>query len=89
MKTLILIDEKDNVATVLVDLAEGSEIKIENYNIILKENIPFGHKVALKDIEVNEKVFKYGEPIGSAIKTIQAGSWVHEHNFESIRGLGR
>jgi len=42
--------------------------------------IPAGHKVSLVRIPVGAPIRKYGQPIGVAIREIQAGSHVHGHN---------
>ncbi len=63
----VIINEKDNVGITL----EG------------KENIPAGHKFALRDIQVKEYVIKYGEIIGRASQDIRKGEWVHTHNVKS------
>lgn len=51
--------------------------------IMTKENISRGHKVALRDIAANEAVVKYGVRIGHATKPIARGAWVHLHNLAS------
>jgi len=88
----ILIDKKDNVATALGDLEESKtiEVGIEDHtlNIVLSQNIPFGHKFSLKDIKQGEAVIKYGETIGLAMKQIRQGEHVHVHNVESQKGRG-
>ena len=88
----ILIDKKDNVATALRDLEESKtiEVGIEDHtlNIVLSQNIPFGHKFSLKGIEQGEAVIKYGETIGLATKQIRQGEHVHVHNVESQKGRG-
>jgi altronate dehydratase small subunit len=91
-KKAILIDKKDNVATALGELAKGDsvEVGIEDYtmNTKLLQDIPFGHKFALKDIGQGEAVTKYGEAIGLATKQIRQGEHVHVHNVESQKGRG-
>lgn len=88
----IIIDKKDNVATALSRLEEGDSIQvgIEDYglDIVLSQNIPFGHKFALKDIRQGEAVIKYGEVIGLATKQIRQGEHAHVHNVESLKGRG-
>ena len=39
-------------------------------NIISKDHIPFGHKIALSKINKNDYVYKYGQIIGVASKDI-------------------
>ena len=55
-------------------------------SLIVRENIPFGHKVALRRIAKDEPVIKYGEVIGKATADIGEGEWVHVHNLVSLRG---
>ena len=59
--------------------------KKDNVGICLEqtENIPVGHKYALKDIKKGEFVIKYGEVIGRATTDIKAGEWVHTNNLKS------
>lgn len=92
MKKALLIDENDNVATAIDDLEPEEEISIKTESgeikkkIESKEKIPFGHKIALKTIERDEKIKKYGKNIGEAIEKINAGEHVHIHNVEELRG---
>jgi hypothetical protein len=91
MKKAIQVDEKDNVATTtsIVGAGETVEVLNPNGNILLKTNsvekIIFGHKIALKDFDVYDKIIKYGEVIGIASKKIMLGEWVHTHNVNSAR----
>lgn len=91
-KKAILIDKKDNVATALCELKKGDSIDvgIEGYTLttVLSQDIPFGHKYALKDIGQGEAVVKYGEAIGLATQAIRQGKHVHIHNVESQKGRG-
>ncbi|MFP3897329.1 MAG: UxaA family hydrolase [Anaerolineales bacterium] len=83
----ILLDVKDDVATALVDLDEGEEVNATlddvSVNTVLRDDIEFGHKYALRDIAEDEEVLKYGMPIGRATQDIKAGEWVHTHNCRS------
>ena len=86
------INPKDNVAVALEDLTVGSEVSVaigsRTAAVQLKQDIPFGHKLALKDIAKGEAVTKYGETIGKASTAIAAGEHVHIHNVEGTRGRG-
>ncbi len=79
MKKLYKINEKDNVSVALTKLKQGEEID----GIVLKNNIPFGHKVALSYIKKGENVIKYGYPIGSAKSDIKIGEHIHSHNLQT------
>jgi hypothetical protein len=74
----------DNVATVLDD-ASGiiRVVGAQPQEIQLLENIPRGHKVALKEIAAGAAVVKFGVRIGHATKPIARGAWVHLHNLAS------
>jgi altronate dehydratase small subunit len=85
----ILLDPADNVATALRDLSKGESVTVVlndvTYSVILREDIAFGHKYALRDIGEGQEILKYGLPIGKALKEIRAGEWVHVHNCRSER----
>ncbi|MBM4046398.1 MAG: hypothetical protein FJ279_14915 [Planctomycetes bacterium] len=88
----LIIHERDSVAVMLNDIkagevadaALGSEVR----PVTARQDIPFGHKIAIAPIRRGEKVIKYGEPIGLATQDIQPGEHVHLHNIESTRGRG-
>ncbi len=88
----IIIDEKDNVATLLCDGAKkGSTMQVQigekEVQVEMRDNVEFGHKIALHDIKKGEPIFKYGEIIGQAARDIAKGEHVHIHNVDSCRGL--
>jgi altronate dehydratase len=84
---VIIINQKDNVATALMELNAGAEVSVEFQGrvqkITLLSDIPMGHKIALKDMEEGEAVVKYGEPIGQSTAKITRGEHVHVHNIAS------
>jgi altronate dehydratase small subunit len=88
----ILIDKKDNVATALRRMGKGDSISVaiedRSVSVVLLQDIPFGHKFALTDIQQGDAMIKYGEVIGLATKPIRQGEHVHIHNVESQKGRG-
>jgi galactarate dehydratase len=46
--------------------------------LVLRDQIPQGHKVALVDLVEGAPVLRYNVVIGYAAKLLPAGSWVHE-----------
>jgi len=88
----ILLDKKDNVATALRQLEKGDSIPVvvedRSVSVILLQDISFGHKFALTDIQQGDAIIKYGEVIGLATKQIRQGEHVHIHNVESQKGRG-
>ena len=88
MNAVIVISERDNVATALEALDMGRELRLGARTLLVAEAIPRGHKVALCPIPAGEPVVKYGSPIGRASADIAAGTHVHTHNVASGRGRG-
>lgn len=83
MDKLIKINHCDNVAVCLESLAKGEKIVIEDLEIVVKEAIPAGHKIALVPLAEGEKVIKYGESIGHVTCPTEAGSHLHSHNVKT------
>jgi altronate dehydratase small subunit len=88
----IALDKRDNVATAVQDLDAGAEasVRLERdlLRVRLRENIPYGHKFAIRPIRPGEDILKYGQVIGRATADIQAGGHAHVQNIESLRGRG-
>jgi altronate dehydratase small subunit len=88
----IVMTEKDDVATALVDLEAGSlaraRLCMKVVDTRIRNPVPFGHKYAIRNIRRGEKVIKYGEVIGEALDDIGVGELVHVHNIVSQRGRG-
>ncbi len=85
----LIIKSTDSVAVVTEPLQAGRiatyKVKGEERSILVKEDIPIYHKIAVFDIEKGQGVYKYGENIGCASCAIQTGEHVHIHNLESMR----
>lgn len=79
MKTplVIAMHPDDNVAIVANDGGLGVGAVLPN-GLVLKDQVPQGHKVALVDLAQGQAVMRYNVPIGYANQAIPAGSWVHE-----------
>jgi (2R)-sulfolactate sulfo-lyase subunit alpha len=84
-------DEADTVGVAVTDLEAGSDCAglnlTTNQTLRAKatENIPLGHKLALKDFAVGDTVTKYGCAIGRVVQPIQRGQLVHVHNLKTQR----
>jgi altronate dehydratase len=88
MRAVLVISDRDNVATALEPLDTGRTIEANGVSVVVLEPVPAGHKIALRSIATGEGVFKYGSPIGTATLEILAGAHVHTHNVASSRGRG-
>ena len=45
--------------------------------IVLLEDIPMGHKVALTSFEKDDAIIRYGQTIGYAKTVIAKGNWIN------------
>lgn len=88
MKQVIILDDRDNVATAIKDIEAGAVLQSAFGETTTTELIPFGHKVALVDLPNGTEILKYGEQIGLALGDIAKGACVHVHNVDSQRGRG-
>lgn len=86
MQDVIRINQEDNVAVALRPIAKGETLEIGDVSVAVQEEIPQGHKVALKPIKAGEEVVKYGFRIGFAREDIEKGRWVHVHNLKTALG---
>lgn len=86
MQDFIRIHEDDNVAVALRPIAQGETLTVGSYQVTTLEEIPQGHKFALKTIAAGSEVIKYGFRIGFAKEEIHAGGWVHVHNLKTALG---
>ena len=88
----IMVNEKDNVATLLADVDKNNVVQVmvgeRLMEVRVHGKIQFGHKFAIREINKGENVIKYGEPIGRATQDIEEGQHVHVHNVESLRAQG-
>lgn len=77
---VIRIDPLDNVAVVAGagGLKKGAMIM---GGLLLREDIPMGHKIALTPLNTRDAILRYGQIIGYAKEEIMAGSWVNETNM--------
>ncbi len=88
------VHDDDNVATIFAQgVQSGMRIEVCDKKgmkafIRLADDIPYGHKIAIKSIGRGSPVKKYGEEIGLASMDIEPGEHVHVHNLESNRGRG-
>lgn len=88
MNPVIVISEKDNVATALEALDPGRVVTAAGLSVTVHESIPRGHKLAVCAIPAGAEVRKYGSAIGVAMADIAVGAHVHTHNVASTRGRG-
>jgi altronate hydrolase len=83
-RALFQLDPLDDVAVALTALTRGTCAEAGGRMIELRDDIPDGHKVALRDMEAGEIVRKYGWPIGRLTVGVATGGHVHGHNLSTL-----
>ena len=88
----VLHDPEDSVAVVVVEGARAGAtltglILNQDRTITLPcvQDIPLGHKVALRDMAIGDTVIKYGIDIGKVVQPIRQGEHAHVHNIKTKR----
>jgi (2R)-sulfolactate sulfo-lyase subunit alpha len=82
---------KDNVGVATVDIRAGEMVcgqtldKGDEVSIKALEDIPLGHKIALKNLRRGDGAIKYGHDIGKIVAPVKAGQHVHIHNLKTRR----
>lgn len=88
----IVHDEGDAVGVVVVEgVKPGQQLsgwvmdqdKTIKFEVL--EEIPIGHKLAIRDLAEGDSVIKYGVDIGRVVAPIRKGSHVHVHNVKTKR----
>lgn len=77
------INPKDNVAVALEEIKLGETITINKTKVVVKENIPKGHKFAVNSIKNGGEVIKYGYPIGIVKCDVPIGGYIHTNQLKS------
>jgi (2R)-sulfolactate sulfo-lyase subunit alpha len=88
----VLHDERDTVAVVVVEgVKSGADLTgwvmddDRMVGLVARQDIPIGHKIALKDMAVGDTVVKYGIDMGKVVSPIHAGEHAHVHNIKTKR----
>ena len=88
----VLHDAKDTVAVVVVEgVKAGAALtgwimdEDKMIQIQAKQDIPIGHKIALKGMAVGDTVWKYGIDMGKVVASIEVGQHAHVHNIKTKR----
>jgi (2R)-sulfolactate sulfo-lyase subunit alpha len=89
---LLVHDRRDNVGVVVVEeLTAGTEMLCvvtednSEFHATAMQDVPIGHKIALRDFAVGDAVVKYGHDIGRITAAVAKGHHVHIHNLKTKR----
>jgi (2R)-sulfolactate sulfo-lyase subunit alpha len=88
----VVHDEKDSVGVVVVEgVKSGEELtgwimdQDKEIKVRAKNDIPIGHKLAIRELKADETVIKYSTDIGRAVAPIKVGEHAHVHNIRTKR----
>ena len=79
---LLVLAPGDDVAVARRDIVKGSEVAFEGGILLARDDIPSGHKIALKAVSQGDSLIKYGQVIGQTLAAIAPGDHVHVHNLD-------
>ena len=94
LKLALRVDDLDNVATIFAEgVTDGTEVVIHDKkgnkdHVRVIGDVPYGHKIAVRDIKAGEHIMKYGQSIGVADVDIKKGEYVHIHNMKYGQSIG-
>jgi (2R)-sulfolactate sulfo-lyase subunit alpha len=81
----------DDVGVAVRDLKKGESVGAVTLEgrfvaeVELVDDVPLGHKVALRDLGKDKDVIEYGRTIGGAVHAVKRGAHVHTHNLKTLR----
>ncbi len=88
----VVHEEGDSVGVVVVEGVKAGDaltgwIMEQDQTLAMKalNDIPIGHKLAIRDLKNGDTVIKYGVDIGRAVAPIRTGEYLHVHNVKTKR----
>jgi altronate hydrolase len=76
----IRLHPADNVLVARTEIQVGTTLP--EGGIVVRDLVPPGYKVAVRDLKKGERVLKYSATVGFASADVPAGSVLHSHNVE-------
>ena len=83
---VLQVHPSDNVAVAVDALAAGAVVRVGETEVTLRDDIPKGHKVALRHLDPGTPIVKYGATLGTTTGAVERGEWVHSHNLRTALG---
>jgi (2R)-sulfolactate sulfo-lyase subunit alpha len=92
-RDFIVHDAQDTVGVAVLEegLRAGTEASgwvletMETVSVQVLEDVPLGHKVAVRAMDEGATVVKYGHDIGRTVAPIPMGGYAHAHNVKTKR----
>lgn len=80
----IRLHPSDDVVVVHTDLTPGTMVTDDDGPFEILQQVPRGHKLAIRDASQGSPILKYGQVIGQASRAIMRGEHVHLHNLHFV-----
>ncbi len=77
---VIRLNASDDVVIACQEIAAGT--RLDEFNVVVRDAIPAGHKIAIRSIADEQAVRRYNQIIGFASRPISAGEHVHVQNLK-------
>lgn len=88
----VVHEEGDSVGVIVVEGVKAGDRLVgwimeddQTISMTAQNDIPLGHKLAIKDLAENDTVIKYGVDIGRTVAPIKTGEHLHVHNVKTKR----
>ncbi|MCU0897754.1 MAG: UxaA family hydrolase [Burkholderiales bacterium] len=88
----VVHEDGDSVGVVVVEGIKAGDtltgwVMEQDRTLAMKalDDIPIGHKLAIRDLAQGDTVIKYGVDIGRTIAPIRQGGYLHVHNVKTKR----
>ena len=88
---ILLHESNDDVGVAVRDLKKGESVGAVTLegkfvaDVKLVDDVPLGHKVAMRDLAKSHQVIEYGRVIGASSQAAKRGAHVHTHNLKTLR----
>lgn len=81
----IVVDPKDNVAVVKTATAKGLELLLPSgLSVVINNEVPPGHRFAIKDIPAGAFVTQFGQPIGTSLGIAAGAQITHDNMSDDV-----
>jgi (2R)-sulfolactate sulfo-lyase subunit alpha len=81
----------DHVGVATEDIEAGEKVvgvymdDESTIEVVARQAVPLGHKIAIESLQANVPVLKYGIQIGYTLSALEFGDYVHTHNIKTAR----
>ncbi len=80
LQRVVRLNPSDDVVIACQEIAPGT--RLDEFDVVVRDVIPAGHKIAVRNIAEEQAVRRYNQIIGFAAKPIFAGEHVHVQNLK-------